>query len=86
MGAPTILTQTQGIYMELQDSACDNKHTGTTIKVSDRIRSERAFNLQKGDEGRRVGRLTSRGETANVFVHCWPRVRFNKYGCNNTDR
>jgi hypothetical protein len=22
----------------------------------------------------------------NVLVHCWPRVRFNKYGCNDTDR
>jgi hypothetical protein len=41
----------------------DNKRTGTTIKVSDGIQSERAFDLQKGDEGRRVSRLTSRGET-----------------------
>jgi hypothetical protein len=49
----------------------DNKRTGTTIKVSDGIRSERAFDLQKGDEGRRVSRLTSRGETTRrttVFV------------------
>jgi hypothetical protein len=30
--------------------ALDNKRTGTTIKVSDGIRSERAFDLQKGDE------------------------------------
>jgi hypothetical protein len=30
----------------------DNKRTGTTIKVSNRIRSERAFDLEKGDEGR----------------------------------
>jgi hypothetical protein len=46
----------------------DNKHTGTTIKVTtikvrDGIRSERAFDLQKGDEGRRVSHLTSRRET-----------------------
>jgi hypothetical protein len=34
-----------------------------TIKVSDGIRSERAFDLQEGNEGRRVSRLTSRGET-----------------------
>jgi hypothetical protein len=49
----------------------DNKRTGTTIKVSDGIRSERAFDLQKGDEGHRVSRLTSRGETTRrttVFV------------------
>jgi hypothetical protein len=50
----------------------DNKRTGTTIKVSDGIRSERAFDLQKGDEGRRgVSHLTSRGETTRrttVFV------------------
>jgi hypothetical protein len=43
----------------------DNKHTGTTIKVSDGIRSERAFDLQKGDEGRRASRLTSRRETTH---------------------
>jgi hypothetical protein len=49
----------------------DNKRTGTTIKVSDGIWSERAFDLQEGDEGRRVSRLTSRGETTRrttVFV------------------
>jgi hypothetical protein len=44
-------------------ATADNKHMGTTIKVSDGIRSERAFDLQKGDEGRRVSHLTSRRET-----------------------
>jgi hypothetical protein len=47
--------------LHLQPS--DNKRTGTTIKVSDGIRSERAFDLQKGDEGQRVSHLTFRGET-----------------------
>jgi hypothetical protein len=28
----------------------DNKHTGTTIKVSDGVLSEQVFDLLKGDE------------------------------------